>query len=58
MSDLQMSEIEIGTEILIAISALGVIVFFLWQLRRLNRERLDEQKKPSEPQAPNVVDRR
>ena len=53
MSELQMSEIEIGTEILIAISAVGIIAFFLWQLRRLKRESVEQQKKPREPHGAN-----
>lgn len=39
-----MSEIEIFSEIVIAISAIGITVLFLWYYRRFKREALEEQE--------------
>lgn len=40
---LQVSEIELGTEILMAVSAIGIIILVVWYSRRLKREALEEE---------------
>ena len=46
MPKLEMSEIEIFSTVVIFISAIGIVLVFFWQYRRLRREVLEERETP------------
>ncbi len=55
MPKLEISEIEIFTTVAILISAIGIVLVFLWQYRRLRREVLEEESLGSDVQEANVL---
>lgn len=55
MPKLEMSEIEIFSTIVIFISAIGIVLVFFWQYRRIKRELLEEKRFASDVQEANVI---
>lgn len=55
MPKLEMSEIEIFSTVVIFISAIGIVLVFFWQYRRLRREVLEEETFGSGVQEANVL---
>lgn len=55
MPKLEMSEIEIFSTVVIFISAIGIVLVFFWQYRRLRREVLEEETFGSDVQEANVL---